>query len=285
MKKSAHFLAAACLCVLSLPAVAQDETPEAGTVLATVGTQEITLGHAIAMRAALPEQFRDVPDETLFPAIVEQLIEQELLNQFHADDLSLRERVTLENENRNFVANSALMAAAEAAVTDDTIQQAYDAFAAQFDEGEPQTEYNAAHILVETEEEIQSIVADLDGGADFADLAAEHSIDGSSAEGGDLGWFSEGMMIEPFEEAVMALEPGQISDPVETRFGWHVIHLKDTRTASVPELDEVREDLTNEIQREAARALLSRLRDDAEIDNRSDSVDPEHLGRTELLDE
>ncbi|MCC5971209.1 MAG: peptidylprolyl isomerase [Pararhodobacter sp.] len=284
MKKPAGFLATACFLAFTLPSAAQD-SPDAGTVLARVGTVEITLGHAIALRAALPQQFAAVPDETLFPAIVEQLIEQELLHQFHADSLSVRERITLENEERNFVANSALMNAAEAATTEETMQMAYDAFAAEFGQGEPTTEFNAAHILVETEEEIQIVVGELEAGRDFADVAQEYSLDGSSAEGGNLGWFGEGMMIEPFEQAVMALEPGQISDPVETRFGWHVILLNETRIASVPSLDMVREELESELQREAARALLAQLREGADIDNRTDAVDPAYLSRQELLDE
>jgi len=285
MKKPAGFLAAAaCLVAFSLPAGAQD-APDAATVLARVGTVEITLGHAIALRTALPQQFMAVPDETLFPALVEQLIEQELLNQHHADALTLRERIILENELRNFIANSALTSAAIAAATDETVQQAYDAFVAEFGQGEPTTEYNAAHILVSTEEEIRTVVGELEQGRDFADVAREYSLDGSGAAGGDLGWFGEGMMIEPFEQAVMALEPGQISEPVETRFGWHVILLNETRVASVPTLDMVRDDLEAQIQREASRALLAQLRAAADIDNRSDAVSPALLSRTDLLDE
>lgn len=284
MKKPAGFLAAAVFVAFALPASAQD-APDASTVLARVGGTEITLGHAVALRAALPEQFRAVPDETLFPALVEQLIEQEMLYQHHGDALTRRERMMLENETRNFVANSALMAAAEAATSDENLQAAYDSFVAEFGEGQPTTEYNAAHILVRTEEEIQTVVTELESGRDFAEVAREFSLDGSSAAGGDLGWFGEGVMIEPFEEAVMALEPGAVSDPVETRFGWHVILLKETRVATVPTLDMVRDELAGEIQREASRALIEELRASADVDNLSDAVDPAVLSRSDLLDE
>lgn len=284
MKKPAGFLAAAVFAVFSLPLAAQDAT-DASTVVARVGDTEITLGHAAALRAALPEQFASVPVETLFPALVEQLIEQEILFQHYADELNRRDRILLENETRNFVANAALMAAAETATSDENLQLAYDTFVAEFGQGEPTTEYNAAHILVETEEEIQTVVAELESGREFAEVAREFSLDGSSAAGGDLDWFGEGMMIEPFEQAVMALEPGEVSDPVETRFGWHVILLKETRVASVPTLEMVRGDLETEIQREASRALIGQLREGAEIDNLSDSVDPSVLSRSDLLDE
>lgn len=284
MKKPASFLAAAVFAVFSLPLAAQD-APDASTVLARVGDTEITLGHAVALRAALPDQFATVPAETLFPALVEQLIEQEMLYQHYNESLNQRERIMLENETRNFVANAALMAAAEAATGEENLQLAYDAFVAEFGQGEPTTEYNAAHILVRTEEEIQTVVAELESGRDFAEVAREFSLDGSSAAGGDLDWFGEGVMIEPFEQAVMALEPGEVSAPVETRFGWHVILLKETRVASVPTMEMVRGDLEAEIQREASRALIARLREGADIDNRSDAVDPAVLGRSDLLDE
>jgi len=284
MKKPAGFLAAAVFAVFSFPLAAQD-APDASTVLARVGDTEITLGHAAALRAALPDQFASVPAETLFPALVEQLIEQEMLYQHHKDALSQRERIMLENETRNFVANAALMAAAEAAASEANLQVAYDAFVAEFGQGEPTTEYNAAHILVRTEEEIQTVVSELESGREFADVAREFSLDGSSAAGGDLGWFGEGVMIEPFEQAVMALEPGDVSEPVETRFGWHVILLKETRIASVPTLEMVRGDLAAGIQREASRALIAQLREGTDIDNRSDAVDPSVLNRSDLLDE
>ena len=280
MQICARFAVATALCAgLALPASAQD----AATVLARVGTTEITLGHAIAMRQALPQQFRAVPDATLFPAIVEQLIEQEVLAQALSDQLSRAERVTLENETRAFIANAALMAAARTAVTPESITAAYDAFAAEFAAGEPTTEYNAAHILVRTREEIDTVVAELAGGRDFADVAAQYSLDGSAQQGGDLGWFGPGVMIAPFEAAVMALEPGQTSEPVETQFGWHVVLLKDTRLASVPALDEIRAELESEIQREAARALVARLRAAATVETLTEGVDTGLLGRTDLL--
>ncbi len=284
MKKTAGFLAAAAFAVFSLPLAAQD-APDAATVLARVGDTEITLGHAAALRAALPQQFAAVPAETLFPALVEQLIEQEMLYQHYKGSLNQRERIMLENETRNFVANAALMAAVEAAASEENLQVAYDAFVTEFGQGEPTTEYNAAHILVRTEEEIQTVVAELESGRDFAEVAREFSLDGSSAAGGDLGWFGEGVMIEPFEQAVMVLEPGAVSDPVETRFGWHVILLKETRVASVPTLEMVRDDLVAEIQRETSRALIAQLRESADIDNLSDAVDPSVLNRSDLLDE
>ena len=277
-------LAAAASALLVIPATAE-QAPDADSVLARVGDAEITLGHAIALRDQLPEQFRQVPDETLFPAIVEQLIDQEMLQQAGAATLGRRDRLALENEVRNFIANAALAAEGEAALSDEAITAAYDAFVAAFQEGEAETEYNAAHILVQTEEEITEVVARLEAGEDFAEVAQDVSLDGSSARGGDLGWFGEGVMIEPFEAAVMALEPGQVSPPVETRFGWHVVRLLDTRVAQAPPLEEVREALENQIRQEASRAAIERLREGSSIEDLSDGFDPALLSRGDLLDD
>ncbi|MCC6000539.1 MAG: peptidylprolyl isomerase, partial [Pararhodobacter sp.] len=156
------------MAVVAVPVLA-DEEPSAATVLARVGETEITLGHAIALRNQLPPQFQQIPAVTLFPAIVEQLIDQELLLQSGADTLSLRDRLTLDNEVRNFIANSALTAAVADAVDDAAIAAAYEAFAAEFAQGEPTTEYNAAHILVQTEEEIAAVVERLEAGEEFGD--------------------------------------------------------------------------------------------------------------------
>jgi len=110
----------------------------------------------------------------------------------------------------------------------------------------------ASHILVETREEAEQILAELNDGADFSELASELSIDpGSGANGGDLNWFGRGAMVAPFEEAAFALTVGQLSDIVETDYGYHVILLTDRQDASVPELadviDQVRTDLESKL--------------------------------------
>ncbi|WP_323023054.1 peptidylprolyl isomerase [Pararhodobacter sp.] len=285
MFKNARYAAAAVLLsVLAAPALAQD-APTAATVIARVGETEITLGQAIALRAQLPQQFTQVPDETLFPALVEQLIEQELLAQAQAGDLSLRDQLMLQNETRNFLANAALVQVATAAVTDESVQAAYDAFVADYAQGEPVTEYHAAHILVRSEEERDQVVAALAEGRDFAEVAQEFSADGSAQQGGDLGWFGPGVMIPEFQAAVEALEPGQVSEPVQTRFGWHVVKLLETRNATAPTLDQVREDLVTQIQREATRAYIEELRAASTAENLSEGMDPSLLSQTTLLDE
>lgn len=266
---------------LAMPATAQT----AATVVARVGTTEITLGHAIMLRTQLPQQFAQVPDTTLFPAIIDQLIEQELLAQSRAGAVTRTEQLMLDNETRNFLANAVLTEAAMAAVTDESIAVAYEAYSAAYGAGEPVMEFHAAHILVTTEEARDQVVAALDEGREFAEVAAEFSIDGSAQQGGDLGWFAAGMMIPDFQAAVEALEAGQVSAPVQTRFGWHVIKLFETRNQSVPELATVRDELVSQIQREATRAVIDGLRAAASVENLAEGLDPALLSQRALLDE
>jgi peptidyl-prolyl cis-trans isomerase C len=124
-------------------------------------------------------------------------------------------------------------------VTDEEAQAFYDA-----QMGTPGAEYNARHILVETEEAAVEIIGQLDNGADFSELAKEKSTGPSGASGGKLGWFGAGQMVKPFADAAAALEKGSYTKtPVQTQFGWHVIILDDTRESTPPPFDDVKERL------------------------------------------
>ncbi|WP_296477145.1 peptidylprolyl isomerase [Roseinatronobacter sp.] len=274
----------AAMMALSTPALAQTE-PTRDTVLATVNGTEITVGHLLAARDSLPEQFRDMPGDSLFQPLVEQLIEQTALMQEAEGTLSVREQIAFENEQRAFIANAALTRAATAAISEENVEEAYTAFVTEFDGREPTPEFNASHIIVETEEEAAALRAELDDGADFAELAREHSLDGAAAGGGSLGWFGLGAMIPEFEQAVQTLEVGEYLGPLETQFGWHLVLLNDTRMSSAPELDEVREALEENLQREAAQAALTRATEAATIERNYEGVDTSVLSRSDLLDD
>jgi peptidyl-prolyl cis-trans isomerase C len=274
------------LCLaFALPAAAQTEAPPvtAETVVATVNGTDITVGHMLVLRARLPQQYQALPPEALYDGILEQLIQQELLRDT-AGELSRVGQLMLDNEERTLRAVEAAEQIAEAAVTDAAIQAAYDeGYATQ----EPGTEYNAAHVLVATEEEAQAIVEELAGGADFATIARERSQDpGSGQNGGDLGWFGEGMMVPPFEAAVVALEPGAVSAPVETQFGWHVIRLNETRPLPIPTLEEVRDEIANRLEQEAVEAAIAELEATADITKAEPGqIDPAVIGNINLLEE
>ncbi len=128
-------------------------------------------------------------------------------------------------------------------------------------------EVHARHILVATEEEAKEIEAELKKGADFATLAKEKSKDPSgAANGGDLGYFTKDQMVPEFAEAAFKLDKGQISDPVHTQFGWHIIKVEDKRTKPTPTFEEVKPQLDNYVARRAQEELVDNLRKSAKIE-------------------
>lgn len=262
---------------LALPAAAQDTT--ADTVVATVNGKAITLGHMIVLRASLPEQYQQLPDDVLFNGILEQLVQQETLEQ-SLPEISRRDTLALENDRRGFLSGVVLQGVVQGAVTDAALQAAYDA---RFKDAAPQTEYNAAHILVDSAEKAAELKAQIDGGADFADLARANSTDGAAQNGGDLGWFGLGMMVKPFEDAVVTMTAGEVKGPVQTDFGWHLIKLTETRIASVPTLDELRDQLAGEIESKAVEDHIKTLSDAATIEKPGIGIDPALLRDETLL--
>ncbi|SEG23499.1 peptidyl-prolyl cis-trans isomerase C [Thalassococcus halodurans] len=270
--------------MLALPvaAHAQDEVT-ADTVVATVNGVEIKLGHMLMVRAGLPEQYQQMPDTVLWDGILDQLIQQEVLAQQPEAVETNRVKLALENERRALVASERLAVVSQDVVTDEAIEAKY---AELFGSVEPKLEYNANHILVETEEEAAALVAELEGGADFEALAKEKSTGPSGPSGGALGWFGEGQMVAPFEQAVMELEVGAVSAPVLTQFGWHVIKLNETREKGAPALEEVREQIAGQIEQEGVQAMIKEYVDAADVTKTdTNDVDTSVLSNLELLEE
>ena len=135
---------------------------EAEKVLATVNGTAITLGHVATMLEQLPAEYQALPDEVLYKGILEQLIQQTVLAQSVEGRTTARDDIAIENERRAYLATVAMRTAIDGAVTDDAIATLYKE---RYADAAPQTEYNAAHILVETEEEATKLKADLDGGS------------------------------------------------------------------------------------------------------------------------
>ena len=152
-------------------------------------------------------------------------------------------------------------------ITEDMILKSYNDLVA---DTESRTEVRARHILVNTEEEANAAIARLDQGEDFARLAVELSTGPSGPSGGELGYFRRGAMVPSFEVATFDLAKGTYTKtPVQTQFGWHVIYQEDRRVADAPELDDVREQLTNTISVQIAGSIITELRDNAEISQMS----------------
>lgn len=269
----------ALIAALAGPVWAEGET--ADTVVSTVNGVTITLGQMIALRESLPEQYQSLPDDVLYKGILDQLIQQEVLRQ-SIKDLSPRHLATLENDTRGYVSGLAIEEIALSAVTDEALQAAYEA---RFKDAVPQTEYYAAHILVETVEQAEKLMADLAGGADFAELAKANSIDtGSGANGGELGWFGLGVMVKPFEDAVIGATVGEVAGPIQSDFGQHLILVKETRIAENPPLDQIRDELAAEIENAAIVAKLKELTDAAAVTREGEAIDPTILKNSTLID-
>ena len=156
-----------------------------------------------------------------------------------------------------------LQAEAKTAVTEAAMRKVYDEAVGQMSK-EP--EVRARHILVETEDEAKTVLAELKKGADFAELAKSRSKDPGSAEGGDLGYFTKDQMVPEFSEAALKLDKGQLSDPVKTQFGWHVIKVEDKREKQPPEFDKVKDQLETYVVRRSQVEMITKLRQDAKIE-------------------
>ncbi|MDQ7260187.1 peptidylprolyl isomerase [Paracoccus sp. PS-1] len=264
--------------VSAMPGLAQD----ADTVVATVNGESITLGQMIAMRQGLDAQTtQGLPDAALWDLMLDQMIRQTAVAQA-AEPLSKRDAVALEIEKRAYLAGSVLEKVASAEPSEAELKAAYDqAFGGQT---EPKIEYNAAHILVKTREEADAIAKELQDGADFGTLAEQKSTDNSGPNKGDLGWFQPEQMVEPFADAVKALDKGQVSEPVETQFGWHVIKLNDTREVTPPAFDEIKEQLAMQVRRDKVQAEIEQRVSDAKVE-KTEGLAPDLLNKTDILGE
>lgn len=268
--------------MLALPVQAQD-TLTADSVVATVNGTEITLGHMLMVRASLPEQYQQLPDDVLWDGIMDQIVQQTVLSQQDSGEETRRIQLALENERRALMAAQVIEGIVDSAVTDAAVQEIYDQTYLQADQAE---EYNASHILVETEEEAAAIVEELNGGADFAEVARAKSTGPSGPNGGELGWFAAGMMVPEFQAAVEELEVGAISGPVQTQFGWHVIILNEKRAQEAPTLDAVRAEIEGQLSQQAVSQKIDELTNAADITRTAkEEVDTSVLSNIGLLED
>ncbi len=278
MQKRATFLGATALFVgLVTSSLAQS----ANDVVATVGETEITLGELIVARAQLPQQYDQFPPDVLWEGIIDQIIQQALLAET-TTSVPARVELALKHERRSLLAGEAVNTLMGEVTTEEAIQAAYDA---RFADAEPSEEFNASHLLVGTQEEAQAALDRINGGEFFADVARDVSTGPTGPNGGNLGWFGAGQMVPEFEAAVMALDVGGVSDPVQTQFGWHVVTLLETRTQAAPSLEDMRAELTEEVQRTAVADHIAKLTESADITRpEAGDFDPNILSDLSLLE-
>jgi len=258
----------------AVPSMAQD----ADAVVATVNGTEITFGHLVSIASGLPAQYDQATPDQLYDGILDQLVQQTLLEQVTTVS-EKRLAYSLDNERRALVSSEALKEITKQALTGEALQALYDE---QILSGTPTPEYQASHILVETEEAANEILQMLRDGGDFAELAKEKSTGPSGPSGGDLGWFGRGAMVPEFDQAVADMKVGEFTGPVKTQFGYHVIRLNDQR--DFPTLESQREQLEQQLVSGAIDTRIKELQSAAEITKTKPDFDLSQIRNADLLD-
>ena len=166
--------------------------------------------------------------------------------------------------------DSLLASEGKAATTDDAMKKVYEQASKEITGEE---EVHARHILVETEDDAKAVEEELKKGADFADLAKKKSKDPGASDGGDLGFFTKDQMVPEFSSVAFSLEPGKISDPVKSQFGWHVIKVEEKRKRKAPDFDQVKGQIETYVTRKAQADYVGKLRDSAKIERLDKTAD------------
>jgi peptidyl-prolyl cis-trans isomerase C len=231
-----------------------------GEVITTVNGQDVTQGMLDNYFLAMPVPVRkQIEARGQVERVKEKVILQEMLYQ-EALSRGLHNRpkvqVLLAIAAREALSQALLEQVIEEGTTDETVKAWYEEHLVQF----RKAQVNASHILVKTEELAKELHGKLVAGADFAELAKAHSTDsGSGANGGELGWFELGQMVKPFSDAAFGAEKGQLLEPVESQFGWHIILVTDKREAAP--LEDVREEIEARMGQEIATNFLDEIKE------------------------
>jgi peptidyl-prolyl cis-trans isomerase C len=241
--------------------------PGPNSVVATVGGQDITEADLAFAAEDLGQDLQQVPQDQVRAVLLAQMIDLKLMAQAgHAAKL---EDSDLYKQRLSYLTDRSLRRAytkqlVSDAITPDQIKAEYDKEIAAMPSAE---EIHARHILVSSEDDAKAIKAQLDGGADFAALAKAKSIEpGAKDSGGDLGYFTQDKMVKPFGDAAFALKVNEISQPIQTQFGWHIIQVLDRRPAAKPTLQALTQQIGQQLYVTKYRALFDQLRKAAKID-------------------
>jgi peptidyl-prolyl cis-trans isomerase C len=254
---------AACVSLIAFNGIAAAED----AVVAKVGALEIKQSELDLAVANLDPQLAQLPEEQKKVAALSGAIDVKLLaaNAEAAglkDDPEYQRRLAFiaERELHNVYFKKNVVDA----VTADEVKARYDKEVAALPK---QEEIRARHILVKTEEEAKAVIAELDAGKSFIDLAKEKSTDPNKSEGGDLGYFTKGRMVPEFEEAAFALEKGAYTKtPVKSQFGFHVILLEDKREAAPPALEAVEPQVRQLVMRDKYLALIEKAKTEQKVE-------------------
>lgn len=241
-------------------------TPGDDPVLARIDGAEIRRSDLAIAAESLPPQYRQIPMQMLYAPLLNQLIDRKLLAQ-EADKAKIADQPEVQKRlatQRERVLQEAFLAREiKDKITEQRLRAQYDK---TVKDGAREDEVKASHILVESEADAKKLSADAKAGADFAALAKAKSKDPGAANGGDLGYFKRESMVPEFATAAFALKVGEISSPVKSPYGWHVIKVVDRRQAPPPSFEASAEELKEQVAEEVVGELLAGLRGKAKVE-------------------
>ncbi len=262
MLKFSKFALLSALLAVAVGAQAADDKPAALVNGVSVPQARVDLRVKVATQQT---QQPDSPD--LRSKVREELITLEVISQAAVKaglDKQPETVQRLELTKQNILADALVQEYVKShPVTDDMLKKEYENFKKRVGN----TEYKLSHVLVGTEDEAKKAAAELKKGAKFAKVAKSMSLDTSSKDkGGDLGWTVPAKFVQPLADAVLKLKKGQVSEPVQTQYGWHIIKLEDTRDLKLPALDEMKANLENSMQQQAIAKYIEELRSKAKVE-------------------
>ena len=272
-------LFASVISVYPLVNILDAESVNLNTVVVNVNGEVITLAHLIAEVTTLSPEYLQLSDEYLFENVLDQLISRILLASLSEDE-TLGTKSLIENNKRSIRASQSIKNFLANVPSYDQLMKLYEEKMSSYS---PDKEYSASHILLNTKDEADNMLERLNEGENFASLAAQFSIGPSAPKGGNIGWFVMGQMVPEFEVAVLSLELGMVSRPIQTEFGWHIIKLDGERLQPQPSLQELRQQLEMELKEDYLNNKIEELRSIAEITHFETGVDKAIIKDSGLL--
>ena len=256
------------------------EALSADTPFIEVNGKIIKFGSAIIAFSKLQQRNVNFDKNTIFSQIVQQLVNEELLSQ-KIDKENKLTLLALEHEKRSAKAAQMVSKILKNFPNDELVKSAYQNLTNEF---KGSLEYNASHILVKEEGQAKTIRKDISNGKNFEALAKEHSIGPTGKNGGNLNWFDLGSMVPEFSTALMVLSEGDISQPVQTKFGWHLIKLNKTREKKIPEFKEIKAQLVQNLRQKKINDYLKSLTENSEISFVGKNINPNEITNIKLLE-
>lgn len=250
---------------MPVPVEAPAQDPK--TVLATIDGAQITAGEVELAKEDLQQSLASMTEPQRRDYALNYLIDLKIAARAAEkdklqDSAEFKDRIAYLTDRA--LMEELLQKTSKAAVTDEAMRKLYDETAKNL---KPEQEVRASHILVKTEAEAKKVEERLAKGEDFATVAKDVSIDpGSGKQGGDLGFFAKGQMVPAFDAAAFSLEPGKVSDPVKSQFGFHIIKVAEKRDRPIPPFEQVKPQIEQYVVRTAQQDLILKLRGEAKVE-------------------